>query len=55
MDIRKQRHLVVANILGLDPDLPVDQVRQTSSSSFEDLRMGPMDRLGPYIGPLTIV
>ena len=34
MDIRRQRHLILASMLGLDPDLPVEHVLVTAKELF---------------------
>ena len=34
MDIRQQRHLVLASMLGLDPDLPLEHVSSTAKEMF---------------------
>jgi hypothetical protein len=34
MDIRHQRHLILAGIMGLDPDLPAEHVSSTAKDMF---------------------
>ena len=44
MDIKHQRHLILAGILGLDPDLPVEHVSLTAKDMFSKNLVAPESR-----------